>query len=196
MNKTKNIIWIITIGLLCILSVILYNTYNKSKTTIEIIPEFNTATTNIDDTFSDGLTDPDSVTQYELDEYDIGIAEKSIFYADINNDGKKDRIIRTFTETGNAHAYYEYNIELNINGKFVDITPENFRTINGADCDLQQIQFVFKPTFKVILISRDFGETWDSETMAKKQVFKISDNKLISGKVQNLRPVCDVKELF
>ena len=196
MNKTKNAIWFIVIISLLALAVIFYRTYKTAKTVTETTPIFSDEYVNNSGSFSDGLTDPDSVTQYPLDEDDVGVAEKSIYYVDINKDGNKDRITKTFTDTGNAHAYYEYKIELNDNGKFVDITPENFRTVNGADCDLQQIQFVFKPSFKVILISRDMGDTWDDETMANKQTFKLSGNKIVAGDKKTLRPVCDVKELF
>jgi len=196
MNKTKNLIWILTITVLCVLAFVFYTTYKKQQTNVQPAPIFSDEFTPSSQEFSDGLKDPDSVTQYPLDEFDVGMAEKSIYYADINHDNKPDRITKTFFETGNAHSYYEYKIELNQNGKFVDITPKNFRTVSGADCDLQLIQFVFAPKFKVILISRDLGETWLDATMAKKQVFQLSDDKIQGGETKTLRKVCDVKELF
>ena len=197
MNKTKNLIWILSITILCALAFVFYNTYTKQKNSTQPAPVFSDEfTTNDSKEFSDGLTNPDSVTQYPLDEFGMGVSEKSIYYIDINQDNKPDRITKTFTETGNAHSYYEYKIELNQNGKFVDITPENFRTVNGADCDLQQIQFVFKPKFKVILISRELGDTWNDTTTAQKQTFQISENKLQKTETKNLRKVCDVRELF
>lgn len=196
MDKIKNLIWILAIVVLGALSYVLYTTYTKQKTETPPTPVFSDEFINNNSGFSDGLTNPDSVTKYPLDEYDVGIAEKSIYLADINNDNKPDRITKTFFETGNAHSYYEYKIELNQNGKFIDITPEKFRTISGADCDLQLVQFVFKPQFKVILISRDLGETWLDPTTAKKQIFKLSENKLQKTETKTLRKVCDVKELF
>ena len=196
MDKIKNLIWILAIVVLGALSYVLYTTYTKQKTEIPPTPVFSDEFINNNSGFSDGLTNPDSVTKYPLDEYNVGIAEKSIYLADINNDNKPDRITKTFFETGNAHSYYEYKIELNQNGKFIDITPEKFRTISGADCDLQLAQFVFKPQFKVILISRDLGETWLDPTTAKKQIFKLSENKLQKTETKTLRKVCDVKELF
>jgi len=197
MDKTKNLIWILTIAVLCALAYVLYNTYTKQqKNETAPIPVFSDEFINTSSGFSDGLTNPDSVTKYPLDEYNVGIAEKSIYFADINSDNETDRITKTFFETGNAHSYYEYKIELKQNGKFVDITPKNFRTVNGADCDLQQIQFVFKPQFKVILISRNMGETWIDPTVAKKQVFKIVENTLQEKETKTLHKICDVKELF
>lgn len=197
MNKIKNLVWILAVAVLCALSYVLYTTYTKQqKTETEPTPVFSDDFVNEASGFSDGLTNPDSVTKYELDEFNVGISEKSIYYADINNDKQPDRIIKTLFDTGNAHSYYEYKIELNQNGKFVDITPKNFRTVSGADCDLQLIQFVFKPQFKVILISRDLGETWVDPTVAQKQIFKISGNILQEKETKTLRKVCDVKDLF
>lgn len=196
MNKIKNLIWILTIAVLCALSYVLYITYTKQKSETASTPVFSDEFVNTASGFSDGLTNPDSVTKYPLDEYNVGMSEKSIYFANINNDNETDRITKIFFETGNAHSYYEYKIELKQNGKFVDITPENFRTVSGADCDLQQIQFVFKPQFKVILISRDMGETWVDPTVAKKQVFKFVENTLQEKETKTLRKVCDVKELF
>ena len=195
MNKTKNLIWIISIAALCVLSVVFYNIYTNKKTETKSQPIFSDEFVN-DQDFSDGLVNPDSVTKYNLDENDTGISEKSIYYVDINNDKKSDRITKTFYDMGNAHSYYEYKIELNQNGKFVDITPKNFRTINGADCDLQQIQFVFKPEFKVILISRDLGETWIDSTPATRRIYTLSNNKIELSNTKKLKPICDVKELF
>ena len=196
MIKTKNLVWIMAITIFCVLAFILYNKYNVPTKTQPNVPVFSDEFIQTNTVFSDGLSNPDSITQYQLDEFDIGIAEKSIYYIDINNDKKTDRITKTFNQTGNAHAYYEYKIELNSNGNFVDITPQNFRTINGVDCDLQQIQFIFKPQFKVIFISRNLGDVWNTPTMASKQTYRISNDKLISDTPRQMRPICDVKELF
>ena len=196
MEKLKNIIWIFAVIVLGALGWVLYQTYNKTQTS-EPRPIFSDEfVESHEKTFSDGLTNPDSVTQYPLDESGIGVAEKSIYLVDVNGDKKTDRITKTFNETGNAHSFYEYKIELNQDGKYVDITPKNFRTTNGADCDLKQIQFAFKPKFSITIISRDFGEIWDTPTVATKQVFKLSDNELKSTDTKQLRAVCDVKELF
>lgn len=196
MDKIKNLIWVLSIAILCALAFVFYNTYTKQKTNTQTVPVFSDDFTSTPESFSDGLTNPDSVTQYQLDESGTGLAEKSIYYIDINKDSKPDRITKTFLETGNAHSYYEYKIELNQNGKFVNITPKGFRTVNGADCDLQQIQFIFRPQFKVVLISRELGEIWTDATPAQKQVFQISENKLQKMETKTLRKVCDVRELF
>ena len=196
MNKIKNLILIISIIALCILAFVFYNIYSKEKTDTQPTPIFSDEFVDNSASFSDGLKNPDSVTQYPLDEFGIGTSEKSVYYIDVNQDKTPDRITKTLIETGNAHSYYEYKIELNIDGKYINITPKNLRTVNGTDCDLQQIQFVFKPKFKVILISRELGNTWNEPTPAYKQVFNIVNNKIESGKQMPLRKICDVKELF
>ncbi len=196
MNKIKNLVWILSIAILCALAFILYNKTNTQTPMQDTTPIFSDEFVETNQDFSDGLNNPDSVTTYPLDEYGMGVAKKTVYYIDINNDKNRDRITKTLIETGNAHSYYEYKVELNKNGKFVDITPNNFKTTNGENCDLQQIQFVFKPQFKVVLISRELGETWNTPTLAKKEVFKLSDDKFNIVDTKKLRKVCDVKELF
>ena len=199
MEKTTRFIWIISIATLCVLGFIFYNTISKhSNDTVKQknITQNDIFLTNDESEFSDGLTNPVSTISYDLGEDDIGITEKSIYLIDINNDKALDRITKFFFENGNAHSYYEYKIELNKNGNYVDITPENFRTVNGADCDLQQIKFVFKPKFKVIMIYREMGETWINPTMAYRQVLFMSGDKIQKSESKKLREICDVKELF
>ena len=196
MNKIKNLVWILSIAILCALAFILYNKTSTQTVKTDTTPVFSDEFVETNQDFSDGLNNPDSVTTYPLDEYGMGVAEKTVYYIDINNDKNADRITKTLIETGNAHSYYEYKVELNKNGKFVDVTPNNFKTTNGENCDLQQIQFVFKPQFKVVLISRELGETWNTPTLAKKEVFKLSDDKFNIVDTKTLRKVCDVKELF
>jgi len=200
MNKSKVFMWIIFIVVLFATGIIFYKFVlpKRSGSNVENTTVIS-QTYDIDtiDGFSDGLTNPDSIIKYDLNEFDTGVAEKSIYYADINNDGTKDKITRTFIETGNAHAYYEYKIELKIGDKYVDVTPKNFRTTNGASCDLQQIKFSFKPKFKVTIISRAMGDLWNTPTMAYKQTFTLSsDNKIQASNKTKLRSICDVKELF
>ena len=194
MKKNSNLILIVLMIVLLIIIVVFYNAY-KNGVAQDSHPDY----VSQDDTrvFSDGLKNPDSVTQYELDEFGMGIAEKSTYYIDINQDGIKDRITKIFTETGNAHSYYTYNVELNVDGSYVNITPDNFRTTNGASCDLQQIQFSFAPKFKVTIVARELGEIWTTPTMAYRQEYTLNtDDQIEPGKRQELRPVCDVKELF
>lgn len=147
-------------------------------------------------TFSDGLGRANATTQYPLDEFGAGIASVEIFNRDINGDGAADRITRTRHENGSAHFYHEYKIELNDNGRFIDITPDNFRTIEGGDCALQRLQFIFAPKFTVIKISRPWQESWTTPTMAEKTEYNISKNSLRPIRTTQMGQICDVASLF
>lgn len=146
--------------------------------------------------FNDGLIKPDFSEKYSLNEFGEGIASKEIFDIDINNDGYKDRITKTKIENGTAHFHYEYKIEINKNGSFFDITPEDFITSEGAECALQKLKFIFKPEFRVIKISRDWKESWITPTQAEKTTFAFSGNEIKPIRTQKMQPVCDVSELF
>ncbi len=146
--------------------------------------------------FSDGLENPDFSEQYQLDEFGAGVSERDIFDRDIDGDGRRDRITRTRHENGTPHFYYEYKIELNKNGEFIDITPDGFRTTEGAECALQKLQFVFQPTFQVIKISRDWSESWDTPTMANRTVYEINNGQMPPGATTPLKVVCNVADLF
>lgn len=154
------------------------------------------ASQNVTGEFSDGLGKPDSISQSSLDEFGAGIASVEIFNRDINGDGRADRITRTRVENGTPHFYYEYKIELNEGGKYIDITPDGFRTTEGADCALQKIRFSFKPDFMVTKISRKWRDTWTTPTMATKTTYALQGNRLnVTDSVQ-LKEICNVSELF
>lgn len=146
--------------------------------------------------FSDGLTKPDFSEQYPLNEFGEGISERDIFDIDVNGDGQRDRITRTRNDNGTSHFYYQYKIELNENGKFVDITPDGFRTTEGAECALQKLQFVFNPDFQVIKISRNWDTSWDTPTMATRTMYTFNNGEMISHTPQQMKIVCDVSDLF
>lgn len=151
---------------------------------------------NINTPFTDGLGQAMSSTKYEPDETGAGITSNEIFQVDINKDGTPDRITRTHHESGTAHFWDEYKIELNQGGKFKNITPSGFRTTVGAECALQQLQFVFAPQFYVIKISRPWRDSWDTPSMATRTIYTFKDNKLVAGQPEQLKSVCDVTELF
>ena len=119
-----------------------------------------------------------------------------MFRRDINNDGRPDRITRRRVENGTAHFTYEYTIELNIDDEFVDITPDGFNTVEGAQCALGKLRFVFTPAFQVIKISRPWNETWTTPTPAKKDTFSIIQNQIHHIDSAAMPTVCDVAELF
>lgn len=146
--------------------------------------------------FDDGLRNPDSTTSEPLDEFDAGIASREVFNIDINKDGKKDRITRTRVETGTDHFYFEYKIELNSNNRLVDITPKNFRTVEGADCALQKFRFSFAPEFQIVKISRPWQDSWVTPTTADRTVYTLSSEMLRASQPRPVSRVCNVSDLF
>ena len=146
--------------------------------------------------FDDGLRKPVSEQKSQLNEMGQGIANIDIFTPDINNDGLADKITRTRNENGTAHFYYNYKIELNTGTGFVDITPNGFRTTEGAGCALQKLRFVFIPNFMVVKISRNWRETWDAPTMAVKTIYKMNENNLGVFETKQMNKICNVSDLF
>jgi len=146
--------------------------------------------------FNDGLGNPDQVQRFVSVEDDAELVSIETFDIDINNDGVKDRITKSRFENGTAHFYYEYKIELNLDEQFVDITPDEFRTIEGADCSLRKLRFVFYPSFQVIKISRTWEDTWITPTLATRTIYKLKNNKLEIASTSALKKICNVSDLF
>ncbi len=146
--------------------------------------------------FSDGLGKPDATTRYELDEFGAGIARRDVFMRDINGDGHADRITRTRIENGTDHYYDDYKIELYDGTNYRDVTPKDMRTIESADCALQRFQFVFRPTFHIIKISRPWRDTWTTPTMATRTTYRINGNEIRSGETMPVKEICNVADLF
>ena len=112
MNKFKFFILILLVAVLGATGFMFYkkNAETHQKPHVKI---FSDEIANPARGFTDGLPQtPDSIITYESDELDVGPAQKSTYYIDINQDGIPDRITKTFIETNNAHAYYEYKIEI------------------------------------------------------------------------------------
>lgn len=148
------------------------------------------------DEFHDGLGQPNATTEYPLDDVGAGLVQVDTFRYDINNDGRMDRIIRSRIENGTSHFSYEYTIKLNTVNGFIDITPPDFNTIEGAECALQKIKFSFTPTFRAIKISRPWHDTWTTPTAATIDVYGIDNNAIDLIDTSPMPIVCDVSELF
>jgi len=140
--------------------------------------------------FDDGLRNPVSREELNLDEYGEGIAYIEIYA--MNIDGKSLKIIKSRYENGTNHFYYEYNIELD----GTNITPKNFRTVESADCSLQKFRFVTIPFFQAIKISRGWEESWINPTMAYKTVYNLIGGQLRPEPSAPLQKICNVAELF
>lgn len=203
-NKGSTTLTVLLIVMLLIIGILIYflaggKIPENNKPAIAVDSPNQTFDTDIpqrSSTFNDGLRNPNFSEQYELNEFGEGVASKEIFDIDINGDGHKDRITKTKNENGTPHFYYEYKIELNNKGTFVDITPNGFRTTEGVECALQKLQFIFNPEFRVIKISRNWEETWENPTIATKTVYAFSDGNLKEISKTETKSVCDVSELF
>ncbi len=146
--------------------------------------------------FDDGLRNPISQEEFPLDEYGEGVANIDVFRPDINGDGRADIITRTRNENGTAHFYYDYLVQLNTDNGLIDITPDGFRTTEGAECALQKLRFIFIPSFQIIKIGREWQETWTTPTIAKKTIYKIDGNAMKISSVEQMKKICNVSELF
>lgn len=146
--------------------------------------------------FNDGLGKPQNKIGYKPDETGIGTTKIETFLYDINTDGKKDKITRIHHENGTAHFWDEYTIEINENDRFRSIELDDFRTINGAECTLQKLKFIFKPTFQVIKISRPWVKSWNTPSIATKTTYELKNNQMIVVDKKQMANVCDVTELF
>jgi hypothetical protein len=188
--------------ILCAIGILVYVLVSQKSYTDISAHGTNSPQLNMDkkvkatDVFTDGLPRPDSIETFALDETGNGISRKEVFNIDINDDDFIDKITRTRNENGTAHFWYEYKIELNKNGVFFNITPNGFRTTEGAECSLQKLQFIFEPDFKVIKISRPWENSWDTPTIATRTDFVLRNGKIVQLSQNSLGSVCEVKELF
>lgn len=196
-----NLTLIVLIAALCALGYMLWARQSSNNTAqgTNMSGEFNLSKQNKQSetyVFSDGLGTAESVKTDNPDETGAGVVKTEIFNIDLNNDKIPDRITKERHETGTAHFWDEYKIEINQNGRYKNITPDGFRTTVGAECALQKLQFKFKPKFQVIKISRPWRDSWDTPSMATRTVYTLKDNKMIAGTPEKMGTVCDVAELF
>ena len=191
--------WIIVVFIIIAVVNIFFFIDHKKQSNIESIPdEQETETVMNKDIpsdnyalapadFDDGLGRPTEKTNYDLAEDGIGLAVVEKF-----NDKATDiTIIRSYYRTATA-GYTEYKIERN----GVNITPNGFKTLDGADCSLTKFRFVWKPEFSVIKISRNVGDTMIQPTMATKTIYKMMNGKLSIVSETPLREICNVSDLF
>ncbi len=177
-----------------------YGLIHKNKNDVQT---FGTAAVNITQKqknraiiFNDGLGETKDKIGYKPDETGTGVTRIETFSFDINSDGQDDKITRIRHENGTAHFWDEYTIEINENNRFRTITTDDFRTINGAECALQKLKFIFKPKFQVIKISRPWIESWLTPSMATQTTYELINNKMVMVESKKLSSVCDVTELF
>ncbi|MDE6250867.1 MAG: hypothetical protein K2M34_04545 [Alphaproteobacteria bacterium] len=148
------------------------------------------------DKFDDGLTRPSTEQQAEPDDFGVGVTNIRVYTHDLNNDGVLDRITRTHIENGTSHFTNEYKIELASGSGWVNITPDNFNTVESADCAIQKLRFYFDPVFTVEIIGRNIGETYATPTMAYRTIYQMTNNRLMKISHAPITETCDVSGLF
>lgn len=198
-----NILMVIMVVMICVLGWLLVRTRNGGVGRTEGLDSptravsIQSGNVNRGGRFSDGLPmTADDTTKFELDEFGAGIAQIQVFYIDIDGDGHADRITRTRDENGTDHYSDIYSVELRRGDAFVDVTPPQLQTVQGAECALQRIQFVFKPDFRIIKISRPWRDSWTTPTLAEKTEYAFADGDLYPIQTVPMKVVCDVSELF
>lgn len=197
-QKTLGLWRIIVLGVALLVGIVIIYVArqdNTDKQTFEA-PDSVVIQTVSGENFTDGLQNPSDVRRFKPDDSGAGITEIAEYTYDINNDGRPDKITRSRVENGTVHFQYVYKIELNDNDGYVDITPRNFYTVEGAECALQKLQFSFKPDFSVTKISRPMGDDWDMPTQTTKTVFALWNNKMHTVSSIEYKTVCDVSELY
>lgn len=201
---------ILTIILMAVIAILVYILSQKNMqhpdasnigiaspiTTSQIAPEPQADITSDFDSFNDGLSKPKTETKTEPDDFGVGVTNVRTYNRDLNNDGYLDKITRTHFENGTSHFTNEYKIELATNNGYIDITPENLKTVESADCALQKLRFYFAPVFMIEKIGRNIGETYLTPTMAYKTIYKMIDNQLVEVSHTPVTEICDVSELF
>lgn len=202
-NVLRNIL---TIILLLVIAVLVYILSQKSMNDTDVSnigvtsPVVSSAprdTIPYDfDRFNDGLAKPNAQTKNAPDEFGVGVTDVRIYNRDLNNDGRPDKITRTHIENGTSHFTNEYKIELATDIGYIDITPDNLKTVEGADCALQKLRFYFDPVFMIEKIGRNIGEDYVTPTMAYKTIYKMIDNQLVQISQTPITEICDVSELF
>jgi hypothetical protein len=138
---------------------------------------------------------PDKTEIFDVetdDGYPYGISHKDTFLIDVNNDGKKDKIIRGRFSNITAHGYDFYEIYLH-DGTKIDFA--DFRTVEGADCFLQGYEFQLEP-FVIIKASRKIGDDWVEPTEAIIEKYQIVGDKLKQISKKSGGTICDVRSLL
>jgi hypothetical protein len=120
-----------------------------------------------------------------------GTTKKDTFFIDINNDSKKDKIIRGQFSNMVDILYTFYEIYLD-NGERI----AEFRTLEVYECFLGAYKFQFDP-FMLTKASRPFGEeSWTQPTKAKIERYQIINDKLEKTSEAAAGTICDVRELL
>lgn len=112
---------------------------------------------------------------------------------DLVQNNIKMRITRTHIPNITAHQYDTFSLEFFRDNKWHQIPMENFNTIEGADCVVQDFDFYTNP-FRIVRKKRDFGNSWLDIQPITVTLYELTPiGELIQIKEYTLPPACDVR---
>ena len=118
----------------------------------------------------------------------IGVTELS------END-TKIRLTRTHIPNITAHRYDIFMLEILRDNKWQKIPVDNFNTMEGADCFVQDFDFYTNP-FRIVQKRRAFGEAWMDVQPITITIYELTDEgKLIKTGEHIYPPACDVRDI-
>lgn len=112
---------------------------------------------------------------------------------DLTQNNIKIRITRIHSPNITAHGYDTFLLEVFRDNKWHQIPVENFNTMEGADCMVQDFDFYTNP-FRIVRKKRDFGDSWMDVRPITLTLYELTPmGELLTIKEDTLPPACDVK---
>lgn len=107
----------------------------------------------------------------------------------------KIRITRTHSPNITAHGYDTFLLEIFRDNKWHQIPVENFNTMEGADCMVQDFDFYTNP-FRIVRKKRDFGDSWMDVQPITLTLYELTPmGELLTIKEDTFPPACDVNKI-
>ena len=94
-----------------------------------------------------------------------------------------------------AHGYDTFSLKVFLDNKWHQIPVENFNTMEGADCTVQDFDFYTNP-FRIVRKKRDFGNSEMAVQPITLTLYELTPTgELVQTKELSLALVCDVKRI-
>ena len=112
---------------------------------------------------------------------------------DLTQNNIKIRITRIHSPNITAHGYDTFLLEVFRDNKWHQIPVENFNTMEGADCMVQDFDFYTNP-FRIVRKKRDFGDSWMDVQPITLTLYELTPmGELLTIKEDTFPPACDIK---
>lgn len=113
---------------------------------------------------------------------------------DLTQNNIKIRLTRTHVPNITAHGYDTFLLEVFRDNKWHQIPVENFNTMEGADCMVQDFDFYTNP-FRIVRKKREFGNSWMDVQPITITIYELTAaGELAQIRTQTLSSACDVRE--